>query len=327
MIRRHIFMSAAAATVMLSSCSGGNDASPSPTPTSTATPTPTPTASPTYTAFPLATATEFFTINAATNFTGDPAAGAVTLGVAGTEIRSDRVRLATSNAIATATYVIRDAAEESRFTTTNLTTPSAAANPEFVFRTDSTTAAPLFTQLEFLNNTIPGTVSSDAFIAGLTRVSYANWYRGDSVAGQKRLTYTVFGYQTALSDVPTTGTQAYTVRVSGRVVSNAGGATTINKVGGTATVSVNFSTGLVDVTFALTQTTPGGVTSAYANFSAQAAIPAGQNQFNGSFTTGGPLSGTIAGGFFGSQGAEIGITFAGTSANARLVGQLVGKKP
>ena len=326
MIRRHIVMSAAAATVMLSGCNG-NNASPSPTPTPTATPTPTPTASPTYAAFPLAAAAEFTTINASTNFTGDPAAGAVTLGVAGTESRSDRVRIATSNAIATATYVIREAAEESRFVNADVTTASAAGNPEFVFRTNSTTTAGQFSQLEFLNNTIPTTVSNDASVAGLTRVSYGNWYRGDSTAGAKRLTYTVFGFPTAQNDMPTTGTQAYTVRVAGRVVNNTGGVTTINRVGGTVTVSVNFSTGLVDLTFALTQTTAGGVTSAYANFTAQGAIPAGQSQFTGSFTTGAPLSGTFAGGFFGSQGAEIGITFAGSSANQRLVGDLVGKKP
>ncbi len=327
MIRRHIFMSAAAATVMLSSCSGGDSATPSPTPTATASPTPTPTASPTYAAFPLAAAAEFITINASANFTGDPAAGAVTLGVAGTESRSDRVRVATSNAIATATYVIREAVEESRFVNADVTTGSAASNPEFVFRTNSTTTAGQFSQLEFLNNTIPSTVSSDPLIAALTRVSYGNWYRGDSTTGAKRLTSAVFGYPTALNDMPTTGTQAYTVRVAGRVVNNSGGATTVNRVGGTVTVSVNFSTGLVDLTFALTQTTAGGVTSAYANFAAQGAIPAGQSQFTGSFTTGGPLSGTIAGGFFGSQAAEIGITFAGSSANQRLIGELVGKKP
>ena len=332
MIRRHIVMSAAAATVMLSSCSG-NDASPSPTPTATATPTPTPTASPTYAALPLAAtaAAEFITINASTNFTGDPAAGAVTLGVAGTESRSDRVRLATSGAITTATtnYVIREAAEESRFVPADLITPSAAANTEFAFRNVSTATGALagnFSQLEFLNNVITGSVTSDAVLGALTRVSYGNWYRADSTTGARRLTYTVFGYPTVLSDMPTTGTQAYTARVVGRVVNSTGGVTTINRVGGTVTVSVNFSTGLVDVAFTLNQTTAGGVTTPYATFTAQGAIPAGQNQFTGSFTTGGPLSGTIAGGFFGSQGAEIGITFGGTAAGQRLVGEVVGKK-
>ncbi|MBX3566214.1 MAG: hypothetical protein KF730_16765 [Sphingomonas sp.] len=332
MIRRHIIMSAAAATVMLSSCSG-DKSKPSPTPTATATPTPTPTASPTYAALPLAAtaAAEFTTINASTNFTGDPTAGAVTLGAWGTESRSDRVRLAVSGAIATAgtNYVIREATEESRFVPADLTTTSAAGNQEYVFRTTSTATGALtgnFSQLEFLNNTITGSVTSDTLLGSLARVSYGNWYRAESAVGAKRLTYTVFGYPTAATDMPTTGTQAYTVAVRGRVVNNAGGVTTINTIGGTATVSVNFSTGLVDITFNLTQTTAGGATAAYATFAAQGAIPAGQNQFTGAFASGAPLSGTIAGGFFGSQGAEIGITFAGSGTNARLVGEVVGKK-
>ncbi|HEX8302901.1 hypothetical protein [Sphingomonas sp.] len=329
MIRRHIFMSAAAATVMLSSCNGGGDASPTPTPTptGTATPTPTPTGSPTYAAFPLAAAAEFFTLNASTSYTGDPATSAVTLGVAGTESFSDRVRLATSNAPTTGTYVFREATEETRFAAVAPTTPSAAANTEFVFRSDSTTTAGQFSQLEFLNNVVPGSVTSDALLGSLTRVSYGTWFRGDSTAGAKRLTYGVFGYGTVASDLPTTGTQAYTARVTGRVVRSAAGATAVNRIGGTVTVSVNFSTGLVDLVFNLTQTTAGGVTSAYANFAAQGARPVGQFQFNGSFTSGAPLSGTFTGAFFGSAGAEIGITFAGSSATDRLVGNVVGKKP
>lgn len=328
MIRRHIFMSAAAATVMLSSCNGGNDASPTPTPTATATPTPTPTASPTYAAFPLAAAAEFVTINATTSFTGNPATSSVTLGAAATEQRSDRVRIATSNAPTTGTYVFRENTEESRFAAVAPATPSAAANTEFVFRSDDTATAGKFSQIEFLNNVIPSTVTSEALLGTLTRVSYGNWYRGDSTAGQKRLAYTVFGYATALTDMPTTGTQVYTSRVVGRLINNAGGTTAVNRVGGTVTVSVNFSTGLVDIAFTLTQTTPGGVTTPYATtFTAQGAIPTGQSQFTGSFTTGAPLSGTIAGGFFGSQGNEIGIAFAGSAANLRLIGEVVGKKP
>ncbi|WP_066799062.1 transferrin-binding protein-like solute binding protein [Sphingomonas soli] len=324
MIRRHIFMSAAAATVMLSSCSG-NDTKTSPTPTPTATPTPTPTASPTYAALPLSGAAEFMTINATTNFTGDIGAGAVTLGAAATEQRTDRVRLATSNVVSTGTFVFREASEETRFASATPTTPSAAANTEFVFRSDDTTTAGKFSQIEFLNNVIPTTVTSEPLFASLTQLSYGNWYRGDSTAGQKRLTYTVFGYPTVLTDMPTSGTQAYTARVVGRIVNNAGATTVVNRIGGTVTLSVNFSTGVVNLTLDLTQTATGGATTPYATLTASGAIPAGQNQFTGSIT-GGPLTGTIAGGFFGSQGSQIGLTFAGSGTNIRLVGDVVGKK-
>jgi hypothetical protein len=331
MIRRHMIMSAGAATLALASCSGSKSPSPSPTPTPTATPTPTPTASPTYAAFPLAAAAEFSTINAATSYTGDPATGAVTLGVASTEMLSSRVSLATSNAISSATYVIRENTEESRFTNANVTVQPAPSVNEFVFRTDSTATAGQFSQLEFLNNTIPSQVTSNANLA-LTNVSYANWWRGDSTTGAKRITTGVFGYATVARDMPTSGTQAYTSSVSGRLVSVSGTTSSVLKVSGTVTVSVNFSTGLVDMTLNLTTLTPGtGAAVAYGTFRAQGAIPVGQGQFTGSFTQGSPLSGTLTGGFFGSQAKEIGITFAGSGtvggADQRLVGNIVGKKP
>ncbi|MBB5710106.1 transferrin-binding protein-like solute binding protein [Sphingomonas xinjiangensis] len=337
MIRRHMIMGAAFATLALASCSGSDDDDASPTPTPTTSPTPTPTASPTYTAFPLAAAAEFSTINATTSYTGNPDAGAVTLGVAGTETISTRVRLATSNAITvdSTEYVIRENTEESRFKRANLTIPPAPTNPEFVFRTTDTATLGKFSQLEFLNNTIPPATTGGAAVitsdAGLqfTQMSYANWWRGDSAAGAKRIAYTVFGYPTVLTDMPTTGTQAYNSRVNARLVSVAGGATTISRVGGTATVSVNFATGLVTVTMNLTTTT-GTTTTPYGTFTAQGAIGVGNNQFTGSFRTGSRLDGTIAGGFFGSQAKEIGITFAGTGivngADQRLVGEVVGKK-
>lgn len=331
MIRRHMIMSAAAATLALASCSGSDDPSPSPTPTPTGSVTPTPTASPTYTAFPLGAAAEFGTINATTSYTGDPAVGPVTLGAAATEIGlSTRVRLATSNAIATATYVINENNEESRFVNANVTVAPAPGVTEYVFRTTDTATAGKFSQLEFLNNTIPSQVTNNANLA-LTNVSYANWWRGDSTTGAKRITTTVFGYQTVLSDMPKTGTQAYTSSVVGRLVSTNAGATTLWRLGGTVTVSVNFSTGVVTSTLNLNRTPEGGgATIAYNTFTAQGSIAPGQNQFTGAFTSGNPLSGTITGGFFGSQGKEIGIAFAAYGTNAgesqNMVGVIVGKK-
>jgi hypothetical protein len=328
MIRRHMFMSAAAATLVLASCSGDDDPSPTPSPSPTASPSPTPTASPTYTAFPLADAAEFNTINAAVSYTGDPA-GAVVLGAASTETLSSRVRLATSNAIATATYVMRENTEESRFVNANVTVQPTPAVTEFVFRTEDAATAGKFAQLEFLNNTIPSQVTSNTALQ-LTNVSYANWWRGDSTAGAKRFTTGVFGYTTVPTDMPTTGTQAYTATVTGRLISVTG-TTTVARVSGTVTLTVNYGTGVVDLTMNLT--TPGvgaGAPVPYGTFTAQGAIPVGQSLFNGSFLQGSPLNGTITGGFFGSQAKEIGITFQGTGtfngAQQRLVGNIVGKK-
>lgn len=329
MIRRHKIMSAAAVTLALASC-GGNDDSPTPTPTPTTSPTPTPTASPTYTAFPLAAAAEFNTINAAVSYTGDPSTGAVTLGAATTETLSSRVRLATSNAIATATYVVREADEESRFVNANVTVQPSPAVTEFVFRTNDTATAGKFSQLEFLNNTIPSQVTSNTALQ-LTNVSYLNWWRGDSTVGAKRFTTGVFGYNTVSGDLPTTGTQAYNATVTGRLVSVAGATTTVSRVSGTVTLTANFATGVIDATMNLT-TLPagGGAPVAYGTFTAQASYATKSTLFNGSFLQGSALNGTVSGGFYGSQGKEIGLVFQGTGtfngAQQRLVGNIVGKK-
>lgn len=329
MIRRHMIMSAAVATIALSSCSGGDDDA-SPTPTPTVTPTPTPTASPTYTALPLPAATQFYTINAATSFTGDPAAGAVTLGATATEMLSSRVSIATSPTIASATYVINENSEESRFVVANATVQPAPAVEEFVFRTTDTATAGKFSQLEFLNNSISTATLTSNTALQYTTVSYANWYRADSTAGAHRITSGVFGYNTVTTDMPKTGTVAYSSTVQGRIVNVTGATTAVLRVSGTVTTSVNFATGLVDVTLNLT-TIPaaGGAPVAFGTFTAQGGIPAGQNQFTGAFTSGG-LTGTLTGGFFGSQAKEIGISFAanGTVGGGaqRIVGTVLGKK-
>jgi hypothetical protein len=301
----------------------------SPTPTPTGSVTPTPTASPTYAAFPLGGAVEFNTLSAAVTYTGDPA-GAVTLGAASTESLSTRVRLAATNDTTAGTFVVRENTEESRFVAANLTTTPAPAQPEFAYRTTDAATAGKFSQVEFLNNVIPNQVTSDTGLQ-LTQASYFNWWRGDSTAGQKRITSAAYGYLTATTDMPTTGTQAYASRVTGRLVSVAGGVTSILKVTGTVTTSVNFGTGQVSATLTLsTIPAAGGAAVAYGTFTAQGGIPVGNNQFTGSFTTGSPLNGTLTGAFYGSQAKEIAISFAASGTNAgadqRLVGIVVGKK-
>jgi hypothetical protein len=332
MIRRHTIMAATLSALALASCGGGDDNdNSSATPTPTTSPTPTPTASPTYTAFPLTAASEFTqTINAGLSYTGDEA-GAVTLGAASTDVSNGRVRLALDPVLATGTYAVLEGTttDTQQFKNANVVTTSAATNPEIVFRINDTTTAGKFSQLEVLNNFIKDTSTSDTGLQ-FANTGYAAWLRGDSTTGQKRITYSVFGYPTVATDLPKTGTASYASRVSGRLVSVTG-TTTVQRVSGTATVNVNFSTGVIDVTMNLTtQAAGGGAAVAYGTFTAQGALPATSSNFNGSILTGSPLAGTIAGGFFGSQGKEIGITFAGTGtvggAQQRLVGEIVGKK-
>lgn len=321
MIRRSALIASAIAVLAIAGCSGNDNDSP---PTSTPTPTPAPSSSatPTYGLFPLTAATQLFSVTASTSYTGDPAAGPVTLGTAATDSYSNRVSFALQN-IQPATdalpVVVREGPEESRFGTGDLLTAPAAGVTEYVYR-DSAPAAPVtFAQLELLNNAITGSVTSDAALA-LTRSSYAAWWR-TNLANVTRLTYASIGYPTLTADMPTTGTISYTVRVTGRsVVSPATGASTIARLTGTASVSINYPTGLVTLTLAL----PG-----YGDFTGTGAIAAGNNQFTGSFGPGSTAGGTFQGIAYGPQAAEIGITFAITQSGAsssRAVGVVIGKK-
>lgn len=326
MIRRSILIASTAVALTVAGC-GGNDPSPTPTPSPSASTSPSP--SPiSYSSLPLTAATEVFTVSAATSYTGD-VAGPVTLGTAGTDAFSNRVRLALQSTVTsamTAENVVRENTEESRFTGADLLTAPATTVTEYVFReTTAPTTPGQFTQLELLNNTVtatPSVVTSDPLLGTLTRVSYGAWWRGESTAGVKKVTYGTFGYPTVPSDMPTTGTVNYTMRVAGRVViSPAAGASAVAKLDGTVTTSINYATGLVTVTLNLTQ---GG--AAYGTFTGTGAIAAGNNQFTGSFGPGSTAGGTFQGLAYGPQAAELGISFAITGTDSRAVGVLVGKK-
>lgn len=325
MIRRSILIASTAVALTVAGC-GGNDPSPSPSPSPTPTPSPSP--SPiSYSSFPLTAATEAFTVSAAMSYTGD-VAGPVTLGTAGTDGFSNRVRLALQSALTstmTTEEVVRENTEESRFTGPDMLTGPTPAALEYVFRESTAPTTPgQFTQLELLNNTIASQVTNDPFLKTLTRLSYGAWWRGDSTAGAKRVTYGTFGYPTVPSDMPTTGTINYTMRVAGRVViSPAAGASTVEKLGGTVTTSVNYATGLVTVTLNLTY---GAAATPYGTFTGTGAITAGNNQFTGGFGPGSTSGGTFQGLAYGPQADELGISFAITGTDSRAVGVLVGKK-
>lgn len=336
MIRRSALIASAVAVLVVAGCSG-NDDDASPTPTPTPTPTPSSSATPTYTAFPLTAAGELLSVSASTSYTGDAAAGPVTLGTAATDGFSNRVRFAlqnTANTTQTTETVVLEAGAESRFTGADLLTAPTPAVTEYVYRESTAPTTPgAFTQLELLNNTIPpattggaSVVTNDPLLGTLTRSTYAAWWRGESTAGTKRITYATMGYPTLPSDMPKTGTVSYTVAVVGRsVISPAAGASAVDRLSGTATLSINYATGLVTLNMTLNR---GG--TAYGTFTGTGAIAAGNNQFTGSFGTGSTAGGTFQGVAYGSQAAEIGITFAITGAvtagDSRAVGVVIGKK-
>lgn len=336
MIRRSFVMGTAAVSLALAltACGGSDDPTPtpSPTPSPTTSPTPTPIS---YGSWPLTGALEVASVTASTSYTGDLATGTAVLGAAGTEALSDRVRIAFGAADPTAAttgapFVVRESTEETRFVAADLITPPATGVIEYVFRNVTAATPGKYSQLELLNNTVKDKVTTDTGLA-LSRVSYGNWTRADSTTGQTRITTSVFGYYTLAGDMPTTGSATYSARIAGKAVRAAAGTGTIDRLGGTVTVNVNFATGAVTATLNVTLTPAGGGAEVpYGTYTATGAIATGATQFNGAFSAASPVSGTLSGRFYGSQGEQIGITFGGLGTvggfDTRIVGAIVGKK-
>ncbi|MBO9622989.1 MAG: transferrin-binding protein-like solute binding protein [Sphingomonas sp.] len=335
MTYRPTAMIAAGMLLMLESCNGGSPSptpspTPSPSPTSSPAPTPSPTATPT--AFPLTSAAEFDSISARVNYTGDPAAHIVIEAgsVAGL---SNAVRVSLTGAIATGSFGVKDNGEQTFFTNANVTLAPDPTVTEYMFRIEDSATAGKFSQLDFLNNSIASQVTSNAVFAR-SHVSYANWWRSDSTAGQKRFTTSVFGYSTAAAQVPTSGTSSYASGATGRVIRAFADGSSTERVTGTATVSVNFATGLIDATISLSTCPFPRCANALVigTFSGQASIPAGGNAFTGTISSADGATGSFTGTFFGPQAKEIGMSFVirgtyGAGADQRIVGGIVGAKP
>jgi hypothetical protein len=287
-------------------------------------------------------ATEFGTINSFFSFTGDLATGPVTLGAAGSEAGTTRFRAAVIADPATAStatggtpVVVHENTEEGRYAAADLVVAPATTVDEYVFNNTKVTKSGTDTTVvssrsEFLNNITATKVTATPALA-LTRTSYTGWIRTDTGANaQTRVTYGVWGYPTVASDMLTTGSATYTARIAGRVVGVAAGGTgTLTRLGGTVTITVNWATGLVTITANVTTVT-GGVETPYGTFTGNGAIAAGATQFSGSFGPASPIPGTFNGTFFGPQGSEIGVAFAGSGTvgalDTRLAGVVVGKK-
>lgn len=177
-----------------------------------------------------------------------------------------------------------------------------------------------------MNNSIPSSVTSDTALA-LTGVSYLGWYRGESTAGAKRVTYGTFGNPTPTAEVPTTSTVTYSLRAAGRtVIARTTGASGTEALAGTVTAVTNFATGQIQLTINLTRA--GG--AAYGTFTGTGSISSGSNRFTGTFTNG-TVTGTFQGQLYGAAAGEMGLTFAVSGvqvagSNSAAVGTMVGRK-
>ncbi|HVJ03568.1 MAG TPA: transferrin-binding protein-like solute binding protein [Sphingomonas sp.] len=266
------------------------------------------------------------------SYTGDPA-GTVVIDAGSVAALSASVRVRLSGAIATGSYRMLDSGEEATFTNANVQLAPEPTYVEYMFRTEDSATPGKFSQLDFLNNSIPSQVTNNATYAR-AHVSYANWWRSESTAGQKRFTTSVFGYPTTAAGVPTSGARDFTAGATGRLVRAFNGALSTERVTGDVTVSVNFATGLITTTINLLTCPFPRCNNALVigTFTGQAAIPAGRNEFTGTITSTNGDTGSFTGAFFGPQANELGFSFVirgtyGAGADQRIVGSVVGAKP
>lgn len=185
-------------------------------------------------------------------------------------------------------------------------------------------------ELRLYNNVRRGAPTAGAPIQ-LTYLSYGSWSHANSQTGDTQRTYFLYGYPTAVSDMPRTGSASYQTFVTGNVRDNVA----VYEVTGSATFSANFGAGNVSTDLTLIRSDQ----VALGTYSGTA--PIGGSQFSGTFSSSSPdfQEGHFAGGFFGPAAKEMGYSFfirnyhdpyAGATmsyyVDQWIVGTVVGKK-
>lgn len=302
---------AVASVLLLGACGGGGGVS---EPDSTPAPP---------SAFPLKTTSTFQAIPGHRYYRRDPATNIVTTDRMGVSGRDQNVTI-NYNA-ADGSYTVSDGTYSANLGPQGIT---SGHNDSY-----SKTVGTVSDKLELYNNVRAGTSGAPV---QLTYLSYGIWSHSDSQTGNQRKTYLLFGYPTADSSMPRTGSATYQTAVTGNMLDIAPGGGLEREVGGSASFSANFGAGTVSTVLNLVQVNG----PAIGTFNGTGAIYGG-NQFNGNFTSSVPFfhSGDFMGGFFGPSAAEMGYNFyirrynpdpyAGASPNPVdqwILGSVVGKK-
>jgi hypothetical protein len=192
-------------------------------------------------------------------------------------------------------------------------------------------------QLKLLGNIRQGGPQAGVPVQ-LTYLSFGIWTRRDTATGDVRRSDFIFGYPTASSSMPVTGTASYqTMLTAGMYEGGPGFGNTYSDVEGTATFTANFGSGSVATDLSLTRA---GTNQSLGSYSGTGTISLG-NQFSGTLASTSPnfTSGNFAGGFFGPSASEMGYVFNISKYNAdpyagatvqpqitAITGTVVGKK-
>ena len=181
----------------------------------------------------------------------------------------------------------------------------------------------------FSANTDPRGFQGDTAFWGLNYVAlgeWAHWAAGRTTA----ITESLFGYQTPVSAIPTTGAAQFSGWATATVFK---GTDTGFYVDGTASVSVDFGSG--KITGALTNMTASRISGGapWNDVSLSGTIGAGTNTFTGttavtsvpnsSYSLSGSATGRLQGGFFGPGAENIGALWTLTDGTGSAVGGLL----
>lgn len=270
------------------------------------TPTPPPPAAPT--ALPLTASATFPTTTGTLAYTGTVYDAA---SLSGGNATATQITTAASSATvgfsydaASGTYTVAGPGSSASFTAANAT--SATGYAAAFAKTTGTVTDTLM-----LYGNVPATAPSATPPVQLSYASFGYWSHTDTAAVQTQDTYFVFGYPTAASAVPTTGTATYQGTVSATALQYGAAAAMLVPLSGTTSLTANFASQTVSTNINLTILN--GAT--YAAFTGTGTISA--NQFAGTLASTNTqfTGGAFTGGFFGPAAQETGLTFQATFHN------------
>jgi hypothetical protein len=303
------FAGSVCAACLLSACGGGGTQSVNSAPT----PTPTPTGGTNSTLSNLQFSQTFEGLGTINRFTAAANTGAT----------SNRQPLSSGP------VQVRYDAASGAYTITTTTLPNVTFAPADRSTTDSTPVISAYsktagTKTDNLALFNPGTGNTQL---ALTYASYGGWQSTtpNGTSTDVSTTYFVYGIKTAPSDLPTSGSASYQTTLDGVFAGNGG----VYTLSGNSAIIADFAAGTID--FSMSPTGRNIVDSsskAFGSLLGSGTIASGTTGFTGTSDAASMngYSATLAGQFYGPQGAEVGATFQLTGADGQGGGIIIGKK-
>jgi hypothetical protein len=161
----------------------------------------------------------------------------------------------------------------------------------------------------------------------LTYASYGGWQSttANGTATDVSTAYFVYGIKTAPGDLPTSGTASYKTTLDGVFAGDAG----VYTLSGNSAITADFAAGEIDFSMSPAgKNIVDGSTKAFGAILGSGTIASGTTGFTGTSdaVSMNGYSATLAGQFYGPQGAEVGSTFQLTGADGQGSGIIIGKK-